>query len=146
MTEPKFKDILDVWELDYLKAVKEKLQKDTDVTKAGWMLMDRDHVLAAVRVGDEFKKFVESPPEGWKNISYKTLKDAAFRPKKTFPVVDRDRYKQLENMIRFYDPNFYRSTTKMKETMVLYFDKEQPIIIWIEQEDIAVFIAPQVTV
>lgn len=150
MSEPKFKDILDVWELDYLKAVKDKLRKDTAVTSARWMLMDRHHVLGAVRVGDELENFIESPPEGWDSISYMNLKDSDFRPmnplKKPFPIIGRDHYKQLENMIRFYDPNFFRSTTKMKETRILYLDKEQPIIVWIEKEDLAVFIAPQVHV
>ena len=144
MTSPKLKDILDVWEIDYLTAVKEKLQKKTAVTSARWMLMDRSHVLAAVRVGGALKSFMECPPEGWNMMSYKRLRDDNFKPGKPFPMIDRRRYDQLENMIRFYDPNFFRSKKKIEETIIVYINEEFPIIIWIEQEDLAVFIAPLV--
>ena len=141
-----FKDILDVWEIDYLTNVKNKLRKDTQVTSARWMLMDRDHVLGAIKIGDELESFLTNPPDGWNSISYKNLKDGEFGSNKTFPIIAKERYKQLENFIRYYDSNFFRSPNKMKETVVLYFDKDHPIIVWIESEDLAVFIAPQIIV
>jgi len=144
MAESKFNTILDTWEIDYLTAVKEKLQKNTQVTSANWMLMDRDHVLGAIRVGDELEKFMLNPPDGWKSISYNALREADFKRLKPFPMIRRARYKQLENIIRYYYPNFYRSKKMMKETPMLYLDENHPVIVWIMKEDLAVFIAPYV--
>ena len=146
MAEAKFGDILKRWEIDYLTDVRDKLQKKTDVTKSRWMLMDRDHVLGALNVGDALKAFLTDPPEGWHSTSYTTLGEVDTYLMKPRPSILPSRYKQLDNFIRFYDPRFFRSKRKQKETTVLYLDENNPIIVWIENESLAVFIAPIVDV